>query len=323
MYQKILVPLDGSPFSEEILPLAIGAARRTGAELRLVHVMEPFLGRMIIESATGVEQQLNTLASRVASTGQVTARAELLVGKAIPELGGYITKEAIDLVILATHGWGGLQRAWLGSVTDALVRMAAIPLLTSRPRTGTPRPTPPPATPPGTGEDAGAAVTAAAQTPAGKALLEGSIATRPLLTLDGSTLAETAIEPLLDLVGPDADYTLLRVVQLPIPPDAATATWAPELWQDQIPALQRDALEYLDQVAARIAPRVRNVQTVVLTELSPAPAILDFAARQQIDLIALSTRGHGGLRRLALGSVADKVLRGAEVPVLVVPPGGR
>lgn len=321
MYHKIMVPLDGSPFSEEILPLAIGAARRTGAELRLVHVLEPFLGRMIIESAASVEEQFHTLAARVSVEGGVTATAELLVGKALPELGGFIERDGIDLVVLATHGWGGLQRAWLGSVTDALIRQVTVPVLASRPRPLTPRATPPLGTPPGMGETAGEAVEAAAHTPAGRAVLEGAVATRPLLTLDGSPLAEAALEPLLDLVGPEASYTLLRVVPLPIPTEAAAAAWAAELWQDQVPALQQEAQEYLDEVAARIRPRVHAVETVVLTELSPAHAILDFASRHSPDLIALSTRGQGGLRRLALGSVADKVLRAAEVPVLVVPPG--
>jgi nucleotide-binding universal stress UspA family protein len=49
----------------------------------------------------------------------------------------------------------------------------------------------------------------------------------------------------------------------------------------------------------------------------PAPAILAYARRHDVDLIAMSTHGHGGLRRLVLGSVADKVLRGANVPILL------
>lgn len=320
MYHKILVPLDGSPFSEEILPLAIGIARRTGAELRLVHVIEPLFGRTVVGSQEVVEHQFQTLAARVTVEGEVSAKADLLIGKAIPELCKYITREGIDLVSLATHGWGGLQRAWLGGTTDSLIRQVSIPVLAGRPSPREPSPTPPLATGPGLGGEVGAAVEAAARTVEGRAILAGTIATRPLLTLDGSARAETAIEPLLDLVGPEASYTLLRVVQLPIPPDAATAVWTTELWQDHLPALQREAQEYLDRVAARIEPRARSVQTVVRTELSPAQTILDYAASHETDLIAISTRGHGRLRRLALGSVADKVLRGADVPVLVVPP---
>jgi nucleotide-binding universal stress UspA family protein len=322
MYRKIMVPLDGSPFSEESLPLAIGAARRVDAELRLVHVMEPLIGQMLLEVGDGAEKQMTALAERITAETGVAAFAELLVGKALPELCHYIEKEGIDLVVLATHGWGGLQRAWLGSTTDALVRQVAVPVLAVRPRAQPPAPIPPPVTEPGTGEAPGAAVVAAERTPGGAALIGGTLATHPLLPLDGSPLAEAALEPLLDLVGPDARYTLLRVVQIPIPPDAMTGSWSPELWQQHLPALQREAEEYLAVVAARLRGRVRAVETAVLTELSPAPAILNYAKEQGVDLIALSTRGHGGLRRLALGSVTDKVLRGADVPVLMVRPEG-
>jgi nucleotide-binding universal stress UspA family protein len=96
------------------------------------------------------------------------------------------------------------------------------------------------------------------------------------------------------------------------------ASWTPELWRDQLALLEGEARDYLDESARRLAPRVREVKTVVLSSLSAAPAVLAYAEEHQVDLIAISTRGHGGLRRLALGSTADKVLRGAEAPVLIV-----
>lgn len=321
MYHKILLPLDGSPFSEEALPLAVGVARRTGAELRIIHVAEPLIGEIFLEMGKGTEAQLQALAARVTAKTGVPARAELLAGKALPEILGYISGEGIDLVVVATHGWGGLQRAWLGSTTDALVRAAPVPILAMHPRGRTPAATPPAGTIPGTGESTGATLSAAEHTARGAELLAGTIAHRPLIPLDGSTLAESAIDPLVDLVGPDAHYTLLRIVQIPIPPDPMTGSWAPDLWQQQIPAMQQDAKAYLDDVASRLAGRVRSVETAIRTELGAAPAILEFARERQADLIAISTRGHGGLKRLALGSVADKVLRGADLPVLLKGPG--
>jgi nucleotide-binding universal stress UspA family protein len=201
-----------------------------------------------------------------------------------------------------------------------MVREIAVPVLAVRPRERAPAATPPPGTEPGTGQIPGTAIAAAEHTAHGSALLEGTLALRPLLPLDGSELAESALEPLLDLVGPDAHYTLLRVIQIPVTPDMMTGSWASEVWYEQVPVHERQVQEYLDSVASRLAGRVREVETVVLTELNPAIAILNYAAEHQIDLIAISTRGHGGLKRLALGSVTDKVLRGADVPVLVVRP---
>lgn len=62
------------------------------------------------------------------------------------------------------------------------------------------------------------------------------------------------------------------------------------------------------------------MRTRVRIAEGPAPAIPAYARRHGVDLIGMSTHGHGGLRRLILGSVADKVLRGASTPVLLYRP---
>ncbi|MBI4545817.1 MAG: universal stress protein, partial [Gemmatimonadetes bacterium] len=60
--------------------------------------------------------------------------------------------------------------------------------------------------------------------------------------------------------------------------------------------------------------------TAVIVHASPAAGILDFAERNAVDLIAMATHGRGGVSRIMLGSVADKVLRGARAPVLLYRP---
>ena len=82
------------------------------------------------------------------------------------------------------------------------------------------------------------------------------------------------------------------------------------------------AEDYLDQLAERFRTRSLNVQTRVVSHLRPATAILDDASAHGVDLIALATHGRGGLKRLLVGSVADKVLRSAITPVLVYRPVG-
>src|SRR5262249_43029544 len=81
--------------------------------------------------------------------------------------------------------------------------------------------------------------------------------------------------------------------------------------------LRRQAHAYLGQVADRLRGRSLRVTTRVAVAEQPATAILQEAENQGADLIALETHGRGGLSRLFLGSVADKVVRGASVPVLV------
>jgi len=84
-----------------------------------------------------------------------------------------------------------------------------------------------------------------------------------------------------------------------------------------------EAGAYLEQVAGRLRARSIQVSTQVVVADRPATAILEEAVPQHIDLVAIQTHGRHGLGRLVLGSVADKVIRGAAVPVLVQRPKGR
>jgi nucleotide-binding universal stress UspA family protein len=83
--------------------------------------------------------------------------------------------------------------------------------------------------------------------------------------------------------------------------------------------LKKEAGEYLEKVAARLRSDGTKVQTRVAIEDQPGVAILA-NAKAPIDMIAIETHGRGGLARLLLGSVADKVIRGSTLPVLVAKP---
>jgi nucleotide-binding universal stress UspA family protein len=78
-----------------------------------------------------------------------------------------------------------------------------------------------------------------------------------------------------------------------------------------------EAASYLESIANRIRSMGHEVQTTIIVDRQPARAILDYARHEGLELIALSTRGRGGLSRMVLGSVADEVLRNTGVPVLV------
>src|SRR5690606_17862861 len=80
---------------------------------------------------------------------------------------------------------------------------------------------------------------------------------------------------------------------------------------------RRAAADYLDRVAADLRGDGLTVETAVVEDTSPAPAITDYANEHDVETIAITTSGAGGIRRLLFGSVADKVVRNGEVPVLV------
>lgn len=129
---------------------------------------------------------------------------------------------------------------------------------------------------------------------------------RMLIPLDGSERAEAVIEPALALCPPPtAEIALLRVV-LP--------------GEDGMAQARSAAAVYLDEVADRLERRGCRVSTTVVMSESPARAILDQARPEATDCVAIATRGASGVKRLMLGSVTDKVVRGAEVPVLALHP---
>lgn len=290
MINKVLVPVDGSDFAEEALPLAIGLARRAEAEIHLarVHIARglPYyeaLSEPDPEEDARIraeeEAALRRAAERIEAEG-VTARVELLDGGITDALAEYIDAAEIDIVVMTTHGRGGLSRAWLGSVADRLVRTSSAPVLLVRP--GETKP------------------------------VEAEGLNEILIPLDGSALSESVLGPATQLAAlADARIVLLQVYLYGVPlGQAATMASAGE-------RAPKATTVYLENVAKDLRAAGFEVETIAVTDYMPAPAILDLTAKRGSSLIALATHGRGGLSRIALGSVTDKVMRGAPVPVLV------
>lgn len=322
MFRSILVPLDGSSFGEQALPTAVALARPASAHLHVVHVrmLPPGFphgvqsggaeGRDPLRDEEGEYLDSATAWARDRLGGSVSfelvepeefdaLRPRPASSTIAAALEGYVGRHAVDLVVMTTHGRGGLSRAWLGSVADAFVRNASVPTLLLRPGRKE------------SGDDAAAA-------------REGSGAyafDHVLIPLDGSLGSEQILEPALALGGDAAArYTLVRVVP---PAFAVGSPFSPtsvHLDQETLQARKERAEEYLRGVGAELRGRGLEVTDLVLVAASPAQGILDHAAESGADAIAMATRALGGWSRALLGSVADKVVRGASAPVLVLHP---
>lgn len=298
---SVLVPVDGSNFAEHALPYALGIARQTGATLHLalVHVpaeaVSPTYPLSEAIEAHQLEQRghetayLDGLIERLEPSG-VKIRPALLSGRVAVALEKYVEEAGIDLVVMSTHGRGGLQRAWLGSTADSLLRHCMIPLLLARPTEGT--------------REIG---------PGSEREIHRIVA-----ALDGSETAETALRDALDLgITRDASVTLIHVLQ---PASGVATPYVPQAIQisnGEMESRQRHMASYLESIARGDALKGRSCRIRVEVDYGPAPAILELAEEVDADLIVVGTHGRGGLRRLILGSVADKVIRGTHRPVLV------
>jgi nucleotide-binding universal stress UspA family protein len=196
-----------------------------------------------------------------------------------------------DLVVLTTHGRGAFSRFWLGSVADTLVRHAPLPILLVRPQETAPD------------------------------LSQEPVLSEILIPLDGSALSEQILPRAIALgsLG-HATYTLLQVVE-PALGGFGTELYGATVDEQALVQARAQAQSYLDQVAMRLRAEGLRVHTVVLLGL-PAQAILEYTRTHAVDVVALATHGRSGVRRLLLGSVADKVVRGADIPVLLQRPRG-
>ena len=315
MFRSILVPLDGSLLAEGALPTALSIAQRCGASVDLVSTHAVFqAGSPTIcwgpyydpaQDAALKEQSqayLDAVAKRLRRCSPVPLTSAVIEGAVVDGVLERARAVAANLIVMTTHGRGAMSRFWLGSTADSLMRQSSIPILLLRSRDRL--------------EDR--KVTPDLQ--------------RILIPLDGSELAERVLGPAVALGKVvDANYTLLRAVEpdfhpyrFPNPGDVGqteqrrvtNVTAAEKGWKEERRAR---AVRYLDGVAMRLRGESLCVNTQVV-ECDASSALLRYA--NGFHLVAIATHGRGGFKRLLLGSVADKVIRGTVTPVLVYRPGG-
>jgi nucleotide-binding universal stress UspA family protein len=152
MFEKVLVCLDGSPLSEQILPHVIGEAQCCKSKLVLLHVVpEPFIATPGIPGVAGgpmktpggLEQlkkeqdeagvYLEKMAAGLREKG-IATETLVLEGDAGQAIIDYAHENDIGLIAIATHGRGGLGRVFFGSVADYVLKNSGLPVLLIRPK---------------------------------------------------------------------------------------------------------------------------------------------------------------------------------------------
>jgi nucleotide-binding universal stress UspA family protein len=312
MFQRILVPLDGSLRAEQALPVAARLARASGGTVLLAQVVGPPLdyGGGLAQAPLMTEQvietefaQANSYLKTVAQSpllAGVETRAEVMFGFPVQHILDVRESRAADLIVMCSHGRTGFTRWVLGSVAHQLIHQNPVPVLILH--EGTPAP--------------------------------HADAAHPfsvLVPLDGSPLAETALVPAVNLVAALAApgqgaLHLMQVVK-------RLSTTAEEGFVSQLntETVERGK-EYLARVKESLQekdPWLSIIWSVVL-DSDVAGAIIRTAEQGQqgeggersggCDLVAMSTHGRGGLERLVMGSVTERVLGATKLPLLVVRP---
>lgn len=317
MFERIIVPLDGSSRAEYALPVAARIARASGGSLHLLQVVSPPIdyGRGLAPVSLLTDRVIETERAEATDYLEMVATSQMLAGiqtttevmfgtPALHILAAAESRMA-DLIVICSHGRTGFTRWVLGSVAYTLAHESAVPVLILR-----------------------------ESEPA--SLLSRSDAARPLcalVPLDGSQLAETALLPAAHLIAALAAPTqgalhLAQVVK--IFPATAEEGFVSELNED---ALQR-ARTYLATARERLQATVKDLKLSITysveLETDVAGALLSLAEHRGkrreteapggCDLIAITTHGRAGLERWVIGSVTDRLLNTTRLPMLIVRP---
>ena len=286
--KRILVPLDGSKLSEKVLPQVELLAKQSNAEVILLRVV-PFSWPNEFLHVREMGDKLDKEASDYLFTINAKLVEKGISGEccvhegSVPEIVCDFAKEnGIDLIAMSTHGRRGVKRWALGSVADKVIQTSSVPVLLYR--------------------------------------ITGEKVTSPhykniLIPVDGSHFSENVFPQARYLVELfKAKVWFLHVIDTHLV-ESFTAL------KDNIIEDDGKSIENIQNYFSTIEKRVKETQVayeLVIKKGNPAETICDFAKENEIDLIAMSTHGRGGIARWALGSVADKVVQSSSKPVLLI-----
>jgi len=318
MFSRILVPLDGSPLAERAIPHAEQFARIFGGSITLLQVLEPIsyhenpkvvdpLSWQIRKAEADMYMQeiagqirANLGEPAAAEEGEIKSRVDYAIreGKTAENIVDFAHNENIDLLVITTHGSGGLSRWNISSITQKVINLVYLPVLIVRAYNSS--------------------------------NLEESQASyrRILLPIDSSRRAECSLSAAIELgrsqpAGGAADKTVpapqlvlaavIRPPELPIP-----QPFPVEISQlsDQLLQVSRQAVnQYLFEMKERLPV---NCDISVVENTSAAAAIQELADREDIDLVVLCAHGYSGQVTWPYGTVTRNYMEHGNKPVLVI-----
>jgi nucleotide-binding universal stress UspA family protein len=303
VYKTIMVPTDGSGFDREAIRIALRIAERSQAVVRLVrvHATGAFFGMESSPDATSVSAtvlqqerdrilaELDSLAAECRKASEAEVSVALEDGPVPDALETFASRNNVDLIVISSHGRGGIMRLSFGSVTDSLIRHTAIPVLVVKPH-------------------------ASYLVPGADELFR-----RIIVPLDGSSLAEQILPEVIALAKLDNARLTLMTVLIPRTSSQKAIAGQKAPWRDKdIVGVQA----YLYRIAAQLREHGCLTTTHVEIGENVAQVIGDYARNVGADLIAIATHGRGGLSRALHGCVADVVTRTAGTSMFVLRPVG-
>lgn len=296
VYNRIVVPLDGSDASRSALDYAAHIPTR---ELVLLHVMvdrevivpDWILRRDSARKELGPQDRMEQLATEL-TTDDRKVTVDIRIGDVAEEI--MKAGEESDLIVMMTHGRGAAGRVIFGSMADRVARHGATPTLLVR---------------------------------VGELTKNPKLPKRIVCALDGSETAERGIAASVRLassmnlpillvrsIGIHDVKTQLREERSERDSRVSPMEMDPELYEKTLATIRTRAQAYLDEKAKAVRAEYDNVSTQIVDGSVPFTLIWAVDAN---DILVITSRGQGGYKRWALGSVAEKLIREAPCPVFL------
>jgi nucleotide-binding universal stress UspA family protein len=296
-FRRILVPLDGSRLAEVVLPLAVRLADACGATISLLHVIEKGApsrvhGERHLTTATEAGTYLTQVAQRLAGPERRIEyhTHEVPVGDVPKSIASHAEEDESNLIVLSTHGEGGLRDALWGSIAQQVLQRSARPVLLAR---------------------AHAADQPSAFEPRTLMVpLDATAASEE--ALPAATALARCLEAQLRLVIVVATTETVSGEQIP------TATFLPSTTRALLDVQEKQALSYLE----RLAQDIRSSGIPAIAEVRRGETVAQLAtdAGEHGDgLVVVATHGRAGLQAIWTSSVAARLLKRTRAPILLVP----
>ena len=308
MTRKVMVTTDGTDKDERAMAIAAALVELADADARVIRVFSPPVSTLseragalgVITAAhelrDSVVQEVRDAAERLRATTHHEVKGDVIDGLDVATtLLEQVDKYEPDFVVMATRAAGALGRAFQGSVADELVRESSAPVVVVPPRA---------------------------------AYLGGKDVTlrRVLVPLDGSETALRVIPSLMELpLASKLEFVLLQAVQpertggYAMPPGTPGVDAQHDDGNDEWTHVNAAVAERrLTDIATRLRERGSHAEVRVIESRDAGDVIVDAIRNELVELIAMTTQGESGLRRMVLGSVAEDVVRRSEIPVLLV-----
>jgi nucleotide-binding universal stress UspA family protein len=298
MFKKILVPLDGSSLAECVLPHAVILAKKMGAELVLIHVVEQQIGPDRVQVIDPINWRLRRVEAEIyldevterlrAAEETILVETVVLEGQAAERITEFAHEHEIDLIALSSHGRSGLSGWNISSIGQKIILRAGTSVLIVR----------------------------AYHQPAQQDRARMDYR-RILVPLDGSQRAEYVLPVLTPLAQEQkTEFVLVHVVARPeVPRRVPLTPEESDLIEKLVSRNQEEATKYLDQLKTRLPG---NIQTRVVVSDSVAFTLHNLAEEEMADLVVLGAHGYSGKTRHPYGGVGISFIAYGTTPLLIV-----